>query len=204
MTGKNMTKTPNFDKKIGEILKDLKPHKRVCRISGEEFDVTKQDLEFYKKMKVPPPTLSPKMRYLRKAMNRNERNLFNRNCDLTGKKILSIFRPTSRFKVYSLDSWSWGSVDAMQYGQDYDESRSFFDQFMDLKSKVPREAITGVKEGKTNCSYTAGVAWSKNCFMCFLGGWSENCLYNTWFIRVKDSVDIFHLNDSELCYECAY
>lgn len=40
--------------------------------------------------------------------------------------------------------------------------------------------------------------------MCFFGGISENCMYCTWFLMDKDSSDLFHCNNLELCYECSY
>ena len=58
------TKTPQFDKALGEYFAKLELDEkggqwRICRFSGEKFYVRPEDIEFYKKMRVPFPTLSP-------------------------------------------------------------------------------------------------------------------------------------------------
>lgn len=37
--------------------------KHTCKASGQEFEVTSKDLEFYEKMGVPVPILCPTERY---------------------------------------------------------------------------------------------------------------------------------------------
>ncbi|MBU2578775.1 hypothetical protein KKA09_01510 [Patescibacteria group bacterium] len=58
----NQIKTPNFDKVLNEILKDLKPHQKTCQQCQEIFDIFKEDIEFYKIFQVPPSKLCPKCR----------------------------------------------------------------------------------------------------------------------------------------------
>jgi len=60
------SKTPKFDKVIGAILEDLKPHKKNCKQCGVVFDVFQEDIEFYKKFQVPAPTLCPDCRTQRR------------------------------------------------------------------------------------------------------------------------------------------
>jgi len=58
----NMTsKTPKFDQALDEYFSKLELDEkggqwRVCRFSGEKFYVRLEDVEFYKKMRVPLPT----------------------------------------------------------------------------------------------------------------------------------------------------
>jgi len=75
---------------------------KTCAISGEEFDVTDKDLQFYEKVSpifgerkysIPSPTLSPDERKRRRFTWRNERKLYHRKCDLTGKQMISIYDP---------------------------------------------------------------------------------------------------------------
>jgi hypothetical protein len=59
-------------------------------------------LEFYdkispifggKKYSIPSPTLCPEEREKRRLMFRNERKLYKRKCDLSGKEIISVYNP---------------------------------------------------------------------------------------------------------------
>lgn len=199
-----MNHTPKFDQKINKVLSSLAPHHRKCTISGESFEIVKDDIEFYKSFQVPPPTLAPDMRYLRRALYRNARNLFSRNSDISGKQIISLYRSDSPFKIYDTCEYDRQKIDALQYGKVYDSTKSFFDQLHKLDLKIPRSALSGALLTNENSDYINNAGHCKNCYLCFLGGYSENCMYNTWFIQNKDSLDLFSCLYSELCYECSY
>ena len=77
--------------------------KKVCRITGQEFEITDQDLAFYEKFGVPIPTLCPDERCRRRLAWRNERNLYKRKCNATGEEIISIYSQDKPFPVYSQD-----------------------------------------------------------------------------------------------------
>lgn len=199
-----MPHTPNFDKAISAILADLGPHSRPCRFCDKPFEIFAADLEFYQKMQVPPPTLCPDCRHLRRSVYRNARNLFERK-DASGRNVISVYRAGSPFTVMRLPEYSPEvRRDLVKYGQDYDPARSFFDQFRKLQLATPRPALSGVSEGSVNSEYINNAGMCKNCYMCFLGGYSENVMYATWFMNDKDSLDLLQTHDSELCYECVY
>ena len=56
-----ISKTPNFDKALDEILEKLVPHTCECiqhnlsKYCEGTFEITDQDIEFYKILRVPPP-----------------------------------------------------------------------------------------------------------------------------------------------------
>ncbi|MDP7069362.1 MAG: hypothetical protein QF815_02440, partial [Candidatus Peribacteraceae bacterium] len=67
---------------------------KQCAQCSAEFEVTDEDLAFYdtvspefsgKKYDIPPPTQCPECRQQRRMIWRNERVLYRRNCDKTGK-----------------------------------------------------------------------------------------------------------------------
>lgn len=104
------------------------PHERIvetkkCRLSGQEFFVTDKDLDFYdkfspifsgKKYPIPRPTLCPEERQKRRLSFRNERKLYKRKCDKTGKEIISIYSPDSEYLVYDQQIWwtdQWSAID---------------------------------------------------------------------------------------------
>ena len=81
---------------------------------------------------IPPPTLSPDCRAQRRLAFRNERHLYHRKSDLSGKQIISCFSPDKLTKVFSQDEWWSDAWDPLEYGRDFDFSRPFFEQFAEL------------------------------------------------------------------------
>src|SRR3989344_3830979 len=111
---------------------------KICQNCKKDFEIKKEDLNFYEKMKSPPPSYCPDCRMMKRLSFRNERTLYKRTCSKSGKQVISIYPENTLFPVYDQHIW-WGDEwDAIDYAQDYDPSRSFFDQLLELKNKVPR------------------------------------------------------------------
>jgi hypothetical protein len=121
---------------------------KTCRHCNDSFPITDKDLEFYekvspvfdgKKYPIPPPTLCPDCRQQRRLSFRNERKLYKRKCDATGKDMISIYSPDKPFKVYHQDFWWSDKWDATEYGHadGMDFERGFFEQFRELALRVP-------------------------------------------------------------------
>src|SRR3989339_1540309 len=110
---------------------------KTCQNCKHEFRIEPEDFDFYEKIKVPAPTFCPECRAQRRLAFRNERNLYKRKCDLCGKDIISRYSPEppsgwkKPLKVYCPKCWYSDQWDPMEYGQDYDFSRGFFEQFKD-------------------------------------------------------------------------
>jgi hypothetical protein len=174
--------------------------KKTCPISGREFELREQDLAFYKKMDVPVPEIHPD-EILRKLMAcRNEWKLYRRKCDKTGDTIISAYHENTLFPVYKNEEWWGDSWDGTDYGQGFDKGKPFFEQFLALRNKVPREG-TSVFNSE-NCDYNSHTRESKNCYLCSRTYQVEDCYYASWLVNVKDIVDCWRMIDSELCYEC--
>ena len=101
-----------------------------CQNCKKDFVIEPDDFGFYEKIKVPPPTFCPECRLLRRMIATNERVLYKRKCDLTGKDIFSMYDEKATFPVYETDAWYSDAWDPYSYGMDYDENRPFFDQFL--------------------------------------------------------------------------
>lgn len=131
----------------------------------------------------------------------NERVLYYRTCDLSGQKILSMYPADAPFPVYHPTDWYSDKWDPYQYGQEYDFSRPFFEQFKELFAKVPRMAL--VRQGlSVNSEYTHRVHDMKNSYMDFRITTSEDSMYCYVGRNINTCVDCFSIWDSELCYEC--
>src|SRR3989344_2156403 len=102
------------------------------------FEIIDGDLQFYdrvspvfagKKFAIPPPTLCPDCRWQRRLSFRNERTLYLRKCDLSGKSMVSMHPADAPFPVYSITEWLSDKWNPLDYGQDFDFNRPFADQF---------------------------------------------------------------------------
>ncbi len=77
--------------------------KKTCAVSGKEFEITKEDLKFYKKMGVSVPTFCPEERQRRRLAWRNEHKLYRRKCDATGRSLISMYQQNTPGKVYDVN-----------------------------------------------------------------------------------------------------
>ena len=94
--------------------------KKTCAISGEAFEVSERDLEYYKRLGVPVPTLCPKERVRRRIAIRNERNLYRRKSDMSGDAIISMYHNDLPYPVYSKEQWLSDKWDACDYAAEID------------------------------------------------------------------------------------
>jgi len=182
---------------------------KACKHCWISFEITDKDLEFYDKVSpifnktkysIPSPTFCPKCRHQRRLSFRNERNLYKRKCDLTGENIISCYNETTPFKIYKTENWWWDKWDAMDYGQDFDFDRPFFEQFAELTGKVPRMAL--LLANTENADYNNYASFLKDCYLAFDSSRNENAgyLYNT--SDSKNTFDCMSSNTLENCYEC--
>ncbi|MCF7830903.1 hypothetical protein K9M41_02825 [Candidatus Gracilibacteria bacterium] len=174
--------------------------KKTCPISGREFKLRPEDLQFYEQMDVPVPDIHPD-EILRKLMAlRNEWKLYKRKCDKTGDSIISAYHEDVPFPVYKNAIWWGDSWDGTDYGKEFDFAKPFFAQFFSLRDRVPREG-TSVFNSE-NCDYNSHVRESKNCYLCSRTYRVEDCFHASWLVNDKNIVDSWRMIDSELCYEC--
>ena len=170
-----------------------------CKNCNQSFNITDIDRKYYKRIKVPEPTHCPACRQQRRYAIRNERNLYKRECDMCKKGIVSMYSTDKPFPVYCPDCWWSDKWDAEQYGQDFDFSKTFFDQFTELQSKVPR--IGNYIVNSQNCDYCNFTGDCKNCYLLFGPVYSEDCMYGSSYYS-KNCVDNLVTRECELCYEC--
>jgi len=170
-----------------------------CKIS---FEITDKDLDFYKRMDVPAPTFCPDCRRQRRLTFRNERNLYLRNCDFSGKQMITVYSPDSPIKVYHHDIWWSDKWDPKDYAMDFDFSKPFFEQFWDLQNKVPRMSM--IISHCENSDYAPYSVNSRNCYMCVSSNTSEDVSYSYQTNSSKDCADCTLSYHCELCYECVY
>ena len=101
---------------------------------------------------IPPPTLCPDCRQQRRLSFRNERKLYKRKCDATGKEIVSIYSPDKPYTVYHQDYWWSDAWDPMSYGREVDLTRSMIEQFKYLYYNLPKVNLW-IRPDMVNCDY---------------------------------------------------
>ena len=200
-----MVKTPKFDKALKEYFAELELDKkggqwRVCRFSGEKFYVRPEDVEFYKKIRVPLPTLSPNERRRRRCAAHNSYTLFKKVSAYSGKKIVSIYSPRSPFKIYEHKVWYSDRWDPLEYARDYEVGESFFDQFYKFQLAVPRPSLISDPKN-VNSDFTNVSRSLKNCYFTFDQNGGEDLYYHQCCAEDKNCIECWALDYSDTCYE---
>jgi len=175
---------------------------QTCRITGHVFEISDAEQAFCQREGIPLPTIHPRERMRQQLIFRNRKHLYHDVCALTKKPMLSCFPPERGLMVYDVDVWESDQWDPLTYGQAYDFSRPFFEQFSNLLHRVPlsnRQIGLGTIE---NSYYTNGVTGAKNCYLLFGATYNEDCLFGHGLWYSKDVVDSVYVHKSELCYDC--
>ncbi|MES2930937.1 MAG: hypothetical protein V4665_04105 [Patescibacteria group bacterium] len=172
-----------------------------CQNCNNDFTIEPSDFSFYEKIKVPPPTWCPNCRCVRRMVHRNERNLFRRTCDITGKNIISIYRADCPYTICDKDYYFSDEFDPFRYGVAYDPSRTFFEQFYEFAKRVPMTSL--FVRNSEKCDYNQDVSGASNCYLCSRTHMSQNMFYTYRGNKSSDCIDCFQvIEGSEFLYEC--
>ena len=165
---------------------------RNCQNCKASFTIDSEDFNFYAKMQVPAPTFCPLCRAERRLAVRNERRLFKVKDAFTGKDIFSLYPSEGGSKSVTEEEWFNDDWDAMSYGREYDFSKPFFEQILELKKEVPVFSLR--VEFMVNSPYSANATALKNAYLLFNSNNSEDCMYGNATDFSKDCVDNSHIN----------
>jgi len=174
----------------------MKSETKTCQNCRNDFTIEPDDFGFYEKIKVPPPTFCFHCRLQRKLAYLNFRTLFKRKCANCKKDIISMYRQDSRFTIFCVDCYR-NREDCIQYGRDYDFSRTFFEQFLDLYKNVP---IPSLKQNITSkkCEYSNHTYHQNRAYLSFMVSRSEDVFYSQQVLMgnkiILDSQNI-HMNE---------
>ena len=180
-----------------------------CRNCSQEFEIVDEDLEFYgraapqfggKRYAIPPPTHCPDCREQRRLAQCNELNLYKGKCDMCGCATLTYFPPHVGQPIYCRECWHADKWDPRDYGQEYDPSRGFFEQWEEVRDRTPAQALSiqGVMVNSEYCHLTGD---SKNCYLTMHADHNEDCYYGYGIKKCRSCVDGFYNIYSELLYE---
>lgn len=175
---------------------------KVCQNCKNDFIIEPEDFNFYEKIKVPAPTFCPFCRFIRKLTYINHRSLYKRVCNKCNQSTISMYHPDSPINVWCLKCYLSDIWDARDYAQEYDFSKCFFDQFRDLKYKVPHRALDQNERNGAGCEYSNLCYTSKNVYLSFDVGGSEDIKYSSYvFKKNKNCMDSMLIKENDRCYE---
>jgi hypothetical protein len=182
---------------------------KICKQCDEGYEVTDADLEFLQKVSpvineqkfdILAPTFCPDCRQQRRISWRNDQNYYRNQCQLCKKKLISIYSSDKQIPVLCNECFWSDKFDPLEYGRDFDFSRSFFEQFDEMREEIPRIAIYNTQS--ENAEYTVHSSKNRNCYMASSLVDDEDVCYSDWVMDSKDCLDLLFCTKMERCYEC--
>ncbi|MFA5936391.1 MAG: hypothetical protein WC822_00780 [Candidatus Paceibacterota bacterium] len=174
----------------------------TCQNCKKDFTIELEDFKFYEKIKVPPPTWCPHCRFVRKLTFINERSLYKAVCGNCKKSIISMYHSDITFPVWCVKCHLGDNWDPCDYGIDYDFSKTFFEQFRELKYNIPHRALDQNERNGEGCEYSNLCYTSKDIYLSFDTIGSEHIKYSSHVLkRNKNCLDSLIIRSDDRCYE---
>ncbi len=185
----------------------------TCTACAKVFEFSDDEKSFLAKMTfqfgsakcdLPEPMECPDCRLKGRTCHRNERFLYRRTSDVSGKTIVSLYHKEpigdQKFVVWDQEEWRSDKWDPLSFGRDFDFNRPFFDQFGELQRAIPHMALITV--GNENSDFSTGTGYCKNCYLINSSEYCEDCMYGKLFQTCSDCIDCAYIYDSQICYDC--
>ena len=175
---------------------------RQCQNCKKDFVIEPEDFAFYEKLDLPLPAMCPycRWKYLLAFW------VFGRfriaKSALSGKTIITVLPESVPFPIYDRAEFVSDAWDPLTYGKDYDESRSFIEQLVELRSKVPHPHQVGTKN--LNCDWTDDVFESKDAYLTRSALHLEFVSYGYRIVNCKNCIDVTYSFDLERSYDCLF
>lgn len=151
---------------------------------------------------MPEPTFCPTCRLKRRLAFRNERSLYHRACDLCHRDIISMYAPDHDLTVYCPECFYSDRWDPMDYGRQYDFTKTFFEQWLHLQQSIPHLSL--FQENTINSPWVNYELDAKHCYLNVGGHLNQDCAYNQYALRCRDCFDNYWIKNSEYCYESIF
>lgn len=174
---------------------------KTCQNCKTQFTIEPEDFLFYEKINVPSPTFCPNCRLQRRLAFNNTFQLYKRPCDLCGKEVISRYSKDKKYKVYCPLCWWGDGWDGLEYGREYDFSKSFFQQFSDLWHEVPLLGLSVDLQTAKESPYINDAGYCKQCYLIFNADTNERCAYGYFIVRSQDCVDSTAIFECELLHD---
>ena len=184
---------------LSEVIRRMR---RELQATEEKFAVSELERDYCSRSDIPLPHSSSAERLRNMLVFRNRTHLYNGQCALSGKKMLTCFPPGSAYRACHPEVWSSDQIDNRRYGRPYDFQRGFFAQFRALYQTAYLPGLTVNLATMENCEYGDGITFAKNCYLVFGSSHLEDCMFCYLVRRCRSVLDCVCCYDCELCYEC--
>ena len=111
-----------------------------------------------------------------------------------------MFSKDKPFIVYDQKFWWSDQLDKGAVSQDYDFSRTFFEQFRKLMQKAPLPALSTNYSTIINSDYSNWAGDLKNCYLVVDADFTQDSAYGSGWVYCKDCIDNDFIRQCELCY----
>lgn len=170
---------------------------QTCSVSGTSFTVTDEEMQQRAHFGLQsPPSTAPEVRIRHIGAFWPHFYLHERNCDKSGKRIVSVFREDCPYPVWHKDDWMNGTNPPEAC---WDSEKEFFPQLWELFTQCPIAHNMGV--GNDNCEYTDDWWYSRNCYLCHSGFECEDLSYCYRARKCRDCRYTAFATESELCVD---
>lgn len=200
-----------MDKKVFEFISkqnnDPIVERKKCAATGKEYGIFASEVAFIdsvwpilqgKKYAIPASRFSPDERQRRRIAFRNFNYLYKTQCDASGQNIITMYRKP--YTIYNNNLWRSDAWNPLDYGRDFDFSKTFTEQFAALSLVVPKYATHNLN--CENSQYANMAANSKNCYLVFGCIENEDCAYGHIVWYSQDLYNCAYTKSSQSSYEC--
>ena len=173
------------------------PSQATCTISGETFETSDREAQMRADFGLEgSPTTAPWTRIRHMGAFWPHFHLHERQCDATGNKIISVYRPDCPYPVWHKDHWM---DNANPPSAEFQPGQPVFEQLKQLFSQCPIPHNIGV--GNDNCDYTDDWWYSRNCFLSHSGFEDEDLSYCYRARKSSDCQFLAFVTDCQLCVD---
>ncbi len=101
---------------------------KVCQNCKNEFTISEKEFIMYKKINLVIPDICVYCRWKQHMAFWPFGKFRTGISDLSGERLITVLPENARYPIYTSKEWWGDGWDSMDYGQDYDSKRSFFEQ----------------------------------------------------------------------------
>ncbi|MBI2485216.1 hypothetical protein HYW18_03665 [Candidatus Uhrbacteria bacterium] len=190
-----MSRTPSYDAKIKVILDATQPGERVCSLLGDKWVLTQEEIDWCRRLNVPPSSYSQRTRWVLMAHYTTGYQFWWNKHFETGVPVLSFHHPTSGVRV--LPDAEWFNKDFSDISLEVDPAQSLFPQLRELQKKIPMIATSTIVPAVNSISLVS--MGDQNCYFT-LACKAKNAYYSVLLIDGEECADMITVNKSNQCW----
>jgi len=182
-----MSKTPNYDAKVKELLDSTELGDRTCSLTGEKWNFDEREMGWCREFSVPPSKLSPNARMRTVMAFRSMYEIFWNKHAKTGDSLLSYIHPDNPIPVITDEEWHALDIDEYpEYQLEVDCGQPIISQVTELIKQVPM----GAQRRWKNVFNTIGVGmWDvEDCYLVFSTVEVKRCMYTYYALEGSEDI----------------